>query len=282
MMSLPCLLTTTTMVMMMMMVITTTIVEAHQIAATRSWRNGGDFAVVLGEMGSGASDKMTQHRYQFMYSKYLDPLQDQHLTFLEIGIGCAYPHGPGHSARFFRRYMPNSHGFFMDYGPLAADCRQHMERASYMAPEDKKYMGLGERDLYGDQGNETNLKEVILKRHIGGYHKLDFAIDDGGHRMNHNIVSFNVLMDVGVKPGGLYIVEDLQTSFWGGRFVTKEQHQKGYTMVGMINSIMEYILLGGAGEVPPMYANVDAVKNIHSFECDREICVFQKREAHTL
>ncbi len=37
-------------------------------------------------------------------------------------------------------------------------------------------------------------------------------IDDGGHRVREQQISFNFLFDH-VKPGGIYIIEDLHTSF---------------------------------------------------------------------
>lgn len=34
------------------------------------------------------TDKVTTHKYQFMYEKYLNPLQGKKLKMLEIGLGC--------------------------------------------------------------------------------------------------------------------------------------------------------------------------------------------------
>jgi hypothetical protein len=39
------------------------------------------------------------------------------------------------------------------------------------------------------------------------------VIDDGSHVSNDVIVSFGTLFDY-VRPGGLYVVGDLQTSYW--------------------------------------------------------------------
>ena len=38
-------------------------------------------------------------------------------------------------------------------------------------------------------------------------------IDDGGHTMNQQITSFRVLFPY-VKSGGIYVIEDLCTSYW--------------------------------------------------------------------
>ncbi len=46
---------------------------------------------------------------------------------------------------------------------------------------------------------------------------FDIIIDDGSHVVSHQIASFNALFDRGVKTGGIYMVEDLETSYWGKR-----------------------------------------------------------------
>lgn len=46
---------------------------------------------------------------------------------------------------------------------------------------------------------------------IGGY--FDIILDDGGHTMKQQLVSFDVLFPA-VKSGGVYIIEDLHTSYW--------------------------------------------------------------------
>lgn len=42
---------------------------------------------------------------------------------------------------------------------------------------------------------------------------VDILIDDGGHAMKHQIVSFEELYDK-VKPDGIYLCEDIHTSYW--------------------------------------------------------------------
>lgn len=43
--------------------------------------------------------------------------------------------------------------------------------------------------------------------------ELDVVLDDGGHTMGQQLVSFQNLF-LKVKEGGLYIVEDTHTSYW--------------------------------------------------------------------
>ena len=43
--------------------------------------------------------------------------------------------------------------------------------------------------------------------------KVDILIDDGGHTMRQQIVTFEEMFDF-VKDGGVYLCEDLHTSYW--------------------------------------------------------------------
>lgn len=60
----------------------------------------------------------------------------------------------------------------------------------------------------GSQDDERFLSEVADR--IG---RIDLIIDDGSHICSHVIKSFEVLFPR-LAPGGLYVVEDTQTSYW--------------------------------------------------------------------
>jgi len=60
----------------------------------------------------------------------------------------------------------------------------------------------------GSQSDPVFLKEIILE--MGN---PDIIIDDGSHRGEHQEVSFTTLWPFLVE-GGIYIVEDLSTSYW--------------------------------------------------------------------
>jgi len=59
-----------------------------------------------------------------------------------------------------------------------------------------------------DQGEITELKKLIST--IG---KVDIVIDDGSHMNEDVITSFKFLFKK-ISPGGYYVVEDTQTSYW--------------------------------------------------------------------
>jgi hypothetical protein len=60
----------------------------------------------------------------------------------------------------------------------------------------------------GDQADAAFLQQVIAATPTG----FDIVIDDGGHRMGQQLTSLRVLWPH-VRPGGLYVVEDVQTSY---------------------------------------------------------------------
>ena len=64
----------------------------------------------------------------------------------------------------------------------------------------------------GSQADPAFLAKVVQE--LGPF---DIIIDDGSHVVSHQIASFNALFDEALKPGGIYMVEDLETSYWGHR-----------------------------------------------------------------
>ena len=69
--------------------------------------------------------------------------------------------------------------------------------------------------VYVRIGSQTD--PAFLGSVVDEFGPFDIIIDDGSHIVSHQITSFNLLFDRGVKVGGVYMVEDLETSYWGGR-----------------------------------------------------------------
>jgi len=66
--------------------------------------------------------------------------------------------------------------------------------------------------LAGDQSDCQFL--AALARNFSGAAQLDIIIDDGSHVPSHQLRSLEALFFSALKPGGLYIVEDVETSYW--------------------------------------------------------------------
>jgi demethylmacrocin O-methyltransferase len=74
--------------------------------------------------------------------------------------------------------------------------------------DDKNHYANGKwKFIKGDQTNIEDLKKCVENEEL-----FDIIIDDGGHYMDQQQISFGFLIDY-VKPGGYYILEDLHTSF---------------------------------------------------------------------
>lgn len=68
-----------------------------------------------------------------------------------------------------------------------------------------------------DQGDINQLKNFVLEM---GDVKFDIILDDGSHQMMHQMLTYSVFRKL-LKPDGMYIMEDLHTSFlesWGSNY----------------------------------------------------------------
>lgn len=136
------------------------------------------------------TDKGSAHNYIPAYDFYFSSLRNRRINFLEIGFFV------GNSARMWDQYFPRANLHFIDIVP------EFLEKYAH---------GLSSRCHFHivDQANKEDLLKFIEKVGI----QFDVILDDGGHKMNQQITSFITLFPY-VKSGGIYIIEDLHTSYW--------------------------------------------------------------------
>ena len=124
--------------------------------------------------------------YFDVYERHFAPFRHKAPTVLEIGIF------HGGSLQMWREYFGR--------------------RATIVAIDiDERTKELEEPGVtieIGDQGDEAFLRS-IAERHG----PFDIVIDDGSHRFRHQITSIETLWP-SVKDGGVYLIEDLHTSYW--------------------------------------------------------------------
>lgn len=126
--------------------------------------------------------------YPKVYEKEFGPYRNSDLTFLEIGIFL------GGSLEIWRKlFGPDASISGIDINP---DCAGYVD-----APN---------RAFIGSQADPAFLRSVIDE--IG---TPDIILDDGSHVATHQRVSFETLFPL-LKVGGLYVIEDLHTSYWPG------------------------------------------------------------------
>jgi hypothetical protein len=118
-------------------------------------------------------------------------------------------------------------------------------------------------NLYiGAQEDPEVLQEIVSKNEGPGF---DIIIDDGGHTMKQQQDSFRVLWPL-VRPGGLYFIEDLETSYEG--YLEKYASAGYITTAESIKLLFDkMVMCGFYGHECPDYVRM---------ECSRNICVFQK------
>jgi hypothetical protein len=123
---------------------------------------------------------MKMDHYLDIYDKLLRDWQGRDVSFLEIGVY------KGGSIRMWRDFWgPKSTVTFLDIDPACAALQLD-----------------GTKVEIGDQTDTA-----FLKRIAETYGPFDMIVDDGGHKMDHQNVSFRELWPH-LKDRGLYIVED--------------------------------------------------------------------------
>lgn len=119
--------------------------------------------------------------YFDVYHKHFERFRDKPVRILEIGI-----YGGG-SLQMWKWYFgKDAHIVGMDIDPKC-----------------KKYEEPRIKIKIADQSDASYLET------LGNF---DIIIDDGGHSMDQQITSFNVLYDK-VNDGGVYLIEDTHTSY---------------------------------------------------------------------
>jgi demethylmacrocin O-methyltransferase len=100
---------------------------------------------------------------------------------------------------------------------------------------------LGARQFIGSQDDPH-----FLGRVVNSTGPLDVVIDDGSHYSEHQRATFSLLWPH-VKPGGIYVIEDLQCAFLSGY----HGEQTGLQTGGSPRMIVEIVLaLMGRGRGP--------------------------------
>lgn len=88
--------------------------------------------------------------------------------------------------------------------------------------------------VYGDQGNRTTLNHWAAQTG-GGFHAI---VDDGGHKNSQILTSFEVLWPT-LKPGGIYLIEDLSV----GRTAGFEDTNGKFVMTEVIAHWIDQLVL---------------------------------------
>jgi hypothetical protein len=133
------------------------------------------------------------HHYGAAYGEFLKPYRYRRIKILEIGVGGYADTLGGNSLLAWQAYFPFAR-------IVGCDIR------------DKRALNTRNTRIYRvDQSSAEDLAELV--RAEGPF---DIVIDDGSHLNRHQIFTFEALFE-SVSKDGLYVLEDVQTSYWPDR-----------------------------------------------------------------
>jgi hypothetical protein len=173
------------------------------------------------------SDKIFQHHYYQYYPKFIEYYKNfNNLAMLEIGIENKF------SLNLWLEYFPNAFIYGIDINISDKGDRYQIFKAN--------------------QSNINDLNFVINEISK----PLFFILDDGSHIPEHQILTFDKLFDI-LLPGGTYIIEDIETSYWTNANIYSYKVNYGYKNE---NSIIEFFKL-----------LVDDINNLYLTEKNKNI-----------
>jgi hypothetical protein len=134
------------------------------------------------------TDKTLHHGYHYFYPRFLEPLRNETFNMLEIGLG-SFQDNTGNSPKLWKEYFPNANVFVMD-------------------------INYEYKDEFGTiiRGDQSNIKDITKVANI--VERAKFIIDDGSHHPEHQLLTFTHLFEYLLEPGGVYIIEDIECSYW--------------------------------------------------------------------
>lgn len=141
--------------------------------------------------------------YLDVYEDYFAEYKDREINILEIGVR------QGGSLKTWKDYFSKAKIFGLDNNP---DCKKHEEERIEIA--------IGEQQDWG-------ILQYLLDR-SGGF---DIIIDDGSHINELTLLTAKYMLP-SLRSGGIYIIEDLRTSYqdlnkikgkWEGELLRNEK-----------------------------------------------------------
>ena len=217
----------------------------------KSWDQGKTNDVICAPAGASAVDgqislvelaekhkpskfRLSHTLYQRFYPTFFETYRKQNLKMLEIGIDT------GAGSLLWREYFPQVDLWGMDIN------------AKTLETPGGKSINM----IIGSQQDRTFLEKEFMQK-TGG--EFDIIIDDGGHHFEQQSLSYEILFDKALKPGGYYIIEDIETSYW----------QKGSKLYG------QEISRGGCGEANTMLKKLQSlVEVVNKKFIDNDLRVF--------
>jgi hypothetical protein len=196
------------------------------------------------------TDKWGAHRYAQHYQRHLEQFRDQDFNLLEIGIGGYKREGKGGaSLRAWEEFFPKAQIVGLDI-------------------EDKSFVDGGRiRSYQGSQDDPELLQRI--HRESGPFLVI---IDDGSHRPHHIRDSFAILYPL-LLDGGIYVIEDTQTSYWPEFGGSRDRHDPT-TSMALVKDLVDGLNYEeyDDDEYQPSYSDL----NVVAVHCYHNLIVIEK------
>jgi len=189
--------------------------------------------------------RMHKWKHYFeIYDRHFSRFRGTDVHVLEIGVA------HGGSLQMWKEY----------FGPRASICGVDMEPNAKALEEPQVQI------LIGDQANGDFLRSVVA-----AFPRIDILIDDGGHSMRQQEVTFKTLFPH-VSDDGVYVCEDLHTSYWGD--YGGGLRRKG-TFIELSKGLIDEIHAWHSRS--PRLAVTDFTRTAHSLHFYDSVLVIEKR-----
>lgn len=134
---------------------------------------------------AAGTDKISIHHYEQAFSRHLEPFCDQQdFGMVEIG------YGSGSGVTFWTGLFPHGYLYCLDRDVEESGSRYAVIKADQSSIQDL-----------------TAAQEAV-------HHVISLIVDDGSHLPSHQLFTFSFLFQTLLQEGGIYIIEDIETSFW--------------------------------------------------------------------
>jgi hypothetical protein len=153
------------------------------------------------------SDKISHHGFQRIYPWILNNFKDDSINLLEIGLD------KNESLKLWKNYFPNAKIFGIDRDPI-------------------EFKDEIVRFFKVDQSNTDELESFKKNVEVS----FDLIIDDGSHSPDHQIKTLNSFWSI-LNPRGVYIIEDIETSYWGKSDIYGYQFNANKTSNNIIDQL---------------------------------------------
>ena len=190
------------------------------------------------------TDKATGgHGYLQFYERFFRDLREHPVNLLEVGVF------HGESVKMWSEYFQSGRIIGVDIDPVS--CRYANERVLIEI---------------ADQSNVANLVRLGVQ-----YGPFDIIVDDGSHMWNHQITTLQYLYPF-LKPGGFFVMEDIDTSF--GAYVNTYKGTSSISAAEYLRKMTDYL-------VADVQLDISAEQDsfIRTFARATEFIAFHRRTA---